>query len=432
MRRLISGINIRRIGSMFGVAALTTVISQVILQLLIWPVLKNMLGTDVFGGLSLARSFVAPLIAFTSMGQSAAILRLAARYPQDQRSAFLVTGFWITVVLSTLAGAGLIAIVVMLPQCLPQGKGVSPAAMSVVVAISSLMIFFEAPNRITRTVLRVNLRIQLASCLEPIASVLMILAIPLTLVWGINGSAIGMALSSAGMVLVGVIACRQLGLLKPLLQWRWRDAFEIAKVAPFFQLAGGAITLSHSLSRWLLAYYISYEDVTYFFVADSFALMFLVPLDLFVQQVLQPLICAKGSLAELGPRRIFLFISGGVLFSFAVLVGGYFIGGPLMRVYGSDVVEMSLAPFAILLVGRSLDVFTILNRAMLTRFFPSWASAAVWVLFLAVNVTAGFLLVPKYGLSGAAYAAAIATVCNGLVNLVMLLVAFRRSRTASG
>jgi Na+-driven multidrug efflux pump len=172
-------------------------------------------------------------------------------------------------------------------------------------------------------------------------------------------------------------------------------------------------------------------QVTYYTVATWFAQMVRMPLDL-ASFALIPMICARKNLADFGRSTLMYFLGFLAALAPLIFLAGWFIGRPLMILYGKDTLAEASDMLCVVLGGKSVQVIYVLALGFLYKFWTPRTMMILSVLALMVNFGASFWLVPQHGAIGAAWANAIACAFQGIVALGLMLHRFHGSTKPGG
>lgn len=195
----------------------------------------------------------------------------------------------------------------------------------------------------------------------------------------------------------------------------WRQWLAVS--APMLML-GVVQELMNQVDIILLGQLSGPRDAALF--AASWRLASLVPFALVgLATMAGPLIASayqRGSIAEL--HRISRMVArGGFAFALASAAGLYFLGRPLLSLFGREFVAAQDV-LAVLLLGGIVNAFTGVVAYFVTLTGRERQGLAIFAGALALSIGLNLLLIPRYGAVGAAIASSSATIAWNLVMLV--------------
>jgi len=387
-------------------------------RLVLFPLAKHYLGPRVFGSFLLAFSFATLAMMIAAAGPSGVMFRLHSLRTPERKPFLYVTGLWVTVFTAAILGAGLLAATPILYQAYNADVAVFSGILVCFVVAGAAVSYLAM-------VLRAQLHILLSASLQnmfPLLSAVMFLAIWLC---GDVGVSVGMGVGMAWTLAIIVWVLSRLRIISRWTLVSWDEARSFLKTGPLFALSGLAATANIMAGRWFVGYYCQPEDVTYYYVASAFGLFVTMPLS-HVSMVIFPLICARRKLTDFSRKTLQYYYMVCLILVPVVFLGGWVVARPMMILYGKDSLARSQDLLFYIMVGISLDVFTIFARNFILKFCSEWTIFGMQAIPLVVNVGLNIVLLPRYGVLGAAWALGVSTGVRGLMTLVITTHLFFR------
>lgn len=396
-----------RVGRMAGTLATGSIVSLGIEKIVLIPLLLEMMGKDTLGRFILILSWVQLMAQFTSRGAADGIMRLYIKAKEQEGwVTLLATGTGMTCltcfVLLVTAGGVFLAIA--------RGN-VEPLVVLTAVCLGTFGIFMTAKN-ILNVSFRVDLQFGRIAFVEIFIGIVLLLSVPLAYLLGIMGAGVGYALA------VGLAIGLQLWLIRNKIRGqRFLDMSWVKPlilVVPIFVLAnllGIAATLS---GRLFLGAYRPVGDVTIFFAAEVIIAIVLSPVG-FLGSVIYTLVVRKAKVDDISLTVLLQHIVSCVACTILVFVTIRLVGEQILKWRYPSVAEASWPLVKILAIGGSLKTGYFLSRGFVYRFCSFKRILFCLVISFAVVGVMLTIMVPTWGLWGAAWAVSIGSAITGLL-----------------
>jgi len=372
--------------------------------------LARWLGPTDRGLLGVITSVSNVALALGSIGLPIAVWYFASR-EHAQFGALLGNTFLHAGLLAVVFGGGFWIFQDQLAEHLSHGKGGDAWVLGGLV-VSILFLDYTTHNQLLGR-LRFGL-VNLLVVLSKIAYLICVVLLVGVLDLGVSGALVAVA---AGSIVVTVGSTRAIlrwarpridfGLFRSLLRYGSR-----VQVGSIFQL------LNYRLDVVILQFFVPLSSVGYYVVAQTLAELVLTLGRAFQSSVLPLVSHYEGDERQNATTRALLRHHGILAFA-AMLLNVVF--GPLVIVFGyGDAFRPAIVPFLILLPGMwFLGAANVVTNDLSGRGRPGAASALSGGAVL-VTILFDLLLIPPFGVSGAAVASLIAYVCFGIASLVVL------------
>ena len=220
-------------------------------------------------------------------------------------------------------------------------------------------------------------------------------------------------------VVLGIVAFRLLGI-----RWSWsifdRDAsFAMLRYASLTYVANLAQFLNYRFDTWVVQHFERSEALGLYSLAGNLAMMFWI-LPRSVSTVLLPAMASPKSDVSMaqGARVARLLLTLNILIAIPVVMAAPWW---LPILYGSEF-SGSIWPFAILLLGCAPFALCVVQASVLAGIDRADVNMKASALGLLVTIILDFMLIPKYGIDGAA----VASASSYLVTTAYVTISFAR------
>ena len=374
---------------------------QLILRLrglLIIPVLTRALPPSELGVISLGNALVAGLAPLLVLGMHSGLsLRVVRLEGEEIRPAILtvlsfsaVFSVAVTVLLLSIVSTGLFggALKPLLPVLLPVGL------FAIGISLREISTVLPQVRQELRFIAGINIFMDFGGA---IAALLFVFA-----GWG----AYGVLLGVGSLSLVGVVVAAIYSLKSAPGVWAWDSAFlkaALRTALPAVPLSVGHSTLQFS-DYFLVSYYRSVSDLATYGLAYNLAsptLMAIAAINLtYLPTCVEILQKGQDAFARFVDKSMILFAVGGIAaISFATSAGP-----ALAAWFGGAIYTESGRLLPIVVAG-----YVFFSLSQLQQFVPGamiqdmQASARAYLVAAVVNVATNFLLIPRFGMWGAAW-----------------------------
>lgn len=366
--------------------------------------LVRLLPAELYAGFALTKASLIVIAGLTGLGLSQAVVRWRA--DPESRDPILATGLAGTVALAAVGGAALFALLAVLGA--RRGFSLDPAAvLAAVGAVASYMLANEVLNW-----MRANHRSK-AYVFQCVGRATLQLALITLAVYGLaspTGYLYGLFAAEATFVAIAALVWRQ--------HWRaqeWRIDLRLlgrmlAYGAPHALVISSGFLLTFA-DRFMLSYlladqnYVAYYDASYIILSSALGLL-IRPYNLFLFPAYTRRYHEQGAEAAVAfiEAAIRRFLAVGFVVSLAMIAGRGLIFATLLPP-GYEVGATIFAPVSIgvLLSGVFMGAAGGLYLANRT-----WIVGAVSLVAFATNLGANYLLIPLFGIDGAAYSTLLA------------------------
>lgn len=296
-----------------------------------------------------------------------------------------------------------------------------------ILIISGLSLAIDFPAKAFPGIISAYMRYDFVAQVRLVKSILDALLIYYFISHGYGLVAMASIVFVTGLITTGIYICFSNSLFKELRYSRssidlstLKDVFHFSK---WVFVTDMAALLRDKMDIWFIAFYISNSALTIYYVAVrlvEYALQFLTQ----ATGITGPIFTeyyAKGETKKLY-NTLLAFIKVDLALGTLFLVGFYLLGMSFINVWmkGSIPAEEAFSCLMILAIGRfSVYFVSPLNSLLMTinkHYLVSYLSIAETF----VSAVLCWLLIPKFGLNGAAYAIAIPNVIGRLVVLPIL------------
>lgn len=365
-------------------------------QLVLFPLCLHFMGADSFGKFIYAVGIVSMVGLAPTKGLTDTFLRNIAGIADQRRSLFLHTTFTLA---ACLVGSILLLVIL---TCLFINF-FSQRGGDVVFWIAIIALAFAAQNMIDVGIvdLRFKRQFKVAAFWQSIGSALAFLALPALFLIGNWGVPIGF---STGHILAFVLLLAVRGN-----NFVGRPYFDKAMAkrigATWFVLSVSVLFLlsSHYIHRTMLGLCASYKMVSVFFAASATLAICIMPIGLLGLFGI-PILSAHNSIERFSPRFCRLYsvatvVGGALFYALVILVARW----PLYLLYPA-VAHSATKLIPLMGVGISMTVLVHAVRPFVIKFASSRTLLLIGIVSLISHCGSAIILVPKWGLRGAAWA----------------------------
>lgn len=389
-------------------------------QLILFPLCMHLMGPDSFGRFIFALGVVSLVGLSPSKGLNNAILRNYAGVRQARRPLLLRTAF--TMVIGVVVAISLAALVVCLGMRIASAED-SAAGLWIMI----LVIAMGARNIVTVGMVDLGVTRQFAqrALWQSAGSVLAFLALPAIFLVGDWGMPLGFAMGHVIALACLLVARQRTFLRRPLfdkgIAKRVTMMWVMLFASSFFFISGRYV------HRTVLGAFQegSYEAVSAFFAAAAVLNLFMMPLSITGVFGFQ-LLSAHASLERFSLRFVRRYaaaaIAGCVCF---YGVTRWLAPWPLRLLYPNVAAE-ALAPMSIMLPGMAITVLMHASRPFVLKFSRWRTLLLIGITSFLVHVGGALLLIPRWGITGAAWAYCIGSTVVALAWFACFVIGFLR------
>ena len=397
----------RRLGLHLFWYVLETGINMGVMPIVFLPACLFMLGAEGYGQFLFALGVVNLVGLAPVQGLTNALLRNMASLTDDRRSLLLRTAF---VMASIAVGILLVCGLVACAGSTMFGGG----EPSTVKWIALLAVAFAARNILTvgSVDFAIDRRFAQRAVWRSLGSVMALAAIPAWMFFGPVGFPLGYAAGHVVALLMLLAFRRHVLFGKPRydrsLAAQATTSWLILSLSTFF------LTSGRYVHRTILGTVDSFDQVAVFGAAATALDLLVMPiatLGLFGFQLL-----AAHASMERFSKRFLLRYSAAAL---AGTVGVYYVAGWLApwvaRLLYAEVAEEAVEPIGIMTLGIAATVLMHAARPFVQKFSSARTLLVIGVVSVVAHLGLGLVLIPTYGLTGAAWAYCSANVITSLV-----------------
>jgi len=365
-------------------------------QLVLFPLCLHFMGAEAFGKFIYVVGIVSMVGLAPTNGLTATFLRNVAGVAEERHGLFLRTTFMLA---ACLVGSILFLAIL---ACLFINF-FSQRGGDIVLWIAIIALAFAAQNMIGVGIvdLRFKRRFRTAAFWQSIGSALAFLALPALFLIGNRGVPIGF---STGHILAFVLLLAVRG--NNFVSRPYFDKAMAKRIgATWFVLSVSVLFLlsSHYIHRTMLGLYASYEMVSVFFAASVTLTICIMPISLLGLFGI-PILSTHNSIERFSPRFCRLYsvaaVVGGALFYVLVILVARW---PLYLLYPA-VAHSAAELIPLMGIGISMVVLIQAVRPFVIKFASSRTFLLIGIVSLISHCGSAMVLIPKWGLRGAAWA----------------------------
>lgn len=395
-------------------------------------IVARVIGSSAFGIFNIARTLCETLIVFTKMGFDIGIVRHFGEHPPGQyawrNARFLAR------VLMTVLGLSLIPVAVVLlggGAWLEQHVYQYPdfgLVIAVMIITVPLMALTQVLGGAFRGYMQIRPRVIAEFFLQPSVRLAVILLLFLA-GWRLWSVIVGTVLSFVVAVLYLLFRARrtffigQQDVEKPEIHdEKWRDFITVGKYSIVISLTVSVAVLLQKLDVMMLGYFATASDVGKYAVIQMVVSLIAI-FNSALNQAVAPMLarfCKEGAIEDMR-HLIHQHTRWVVLTSLPVFLVIGFFGNQFMPIFGKDfhvglpvVALLALSQFVLAVLSSAGFMLSMTGRHMLEFY--------TMLIALVCNVILNFLLIPDYGITGAALATLISVV---LANILRSLQVYR-------
>ncbi len=404
---------------------LTVVLQQGLPQLVLFPLCLHLMGSEGFGKFIYALGLVRIVDVAPTRGLRNTLYRNLAGLADERSDVLVRTAFVLSVGL--VSGLSLLAIL----ACF--GAWVSGAAGSEVALWTAILILPIAAQNlvlVTTTDLPVKRRFAQNALWQSLGGVLAFLALPGLFLLGWTGLPIGYALGHLAALTVLLHARRKTLIGKP--QFDKGMAKKATTLWAALSISALLFGSGPYILRTLLGSFGSYEMVSVFYASAAAVQLIAMPVNSLGGFGLQ-ILSAHASMRSLSPRLL-------KWYSVAAIIGAAGLYALMRwtapwiahRLYPA-IANGTLEPISIMAPGIALSVLHSAAKPFVINFSPRRVIVTIGIVTAVTYLSSALLLIPAWGLVGAAWAYSIGTGVAGLTWFAFLLTAiFRLGSAAPG
>jgi len=376
-------------------------------KILLVPFLLQMLGEDAVGKFVLLLGWAQVMGQFPAGGAADGVMRLHAEAKEKGSwPALLVTGAGLTGVVS------LACLIAAMGIYLLTSEGAFDKSVMLIAIGVGIYTILLAARLVLNIAFRVDLQFGKIAFIESLCGVLLLVAIPIAYLTGIEGVGFGFALAAAITLVFQIFLIRNK--LKGQILFNSTWAKRLLIVAPIFALASFMGLAFHQSGRLVLGAFRPYSYVTIFFAAEAAVSLVLTPLN-YLASTIYTLVVRKSKIGDISRTAIlqhaFSCILCAILVFFLIQLLGYWI----LKFRYQSVAEKAWPLVQILAFGAAFKATYFLSRGFVYRFCSFKRILSYSVLNTLVLVVLLLAMVPKWGVLGAAWSVSLASSFVGIL-----------------
>ncbi len=390
-------------------------------KLFLNPLLLKYMGKDNFGCFVISLGLILMFVTVPAFSYRVVYIREHAHYQGEKKDLFFRSSLFSVIFIL------LILLILLYLLASPLGKLFSINAIGVEKYTKQLIPYglLFGIYLVMQSYFRAQLRYGKLLILS-IGNIITILIVAFVACFiGIQWIGLWYILIPAGSVLTACIFAKKAFFSLPL--WKKDYLLSYAKIVPYFAGVSLLNIIQSYVARLYLGATVSSEQVTYFFAANSIALVFL-QIPEIIGRVAFSYISRYKTLNDMKISQFkhYLFIA----ISCTPLIGltGWLLGPLTLRLLFPSIADKSQDIFLTIIIGTAFLAPQSLLVAIVQKFSRPFVTSVIYSITVGINLLFLAILAQRYGAMGAAIASAVSYTISGILYVFLCLCLYKKQK----